>query len=224
MNNRNNAYSVVYVTSDYSQFKYLEGNRPVEKYRKKRIEDSIAKVGYILNPITVNERMEVIDGQARLAVLREKEMPVYFVIAEGAGVEECRQLNIGQANWRTIDYINSYADEGNENYIRLRDVIKVYTKKGVTSDCVCGAAENAIISTGSHTKRVKDGLLIFPEKDINPVCDSLNYVSEHLAGLNGIVGNNRSKHTAIAWAVRNTSIDRKRLGNIIDKKYPLSCS
>ena len=43
----------IFVTDDYSQFKKLEGNRPIKDGRVNLIVESINKVGYILSPILV---------------------------------------------------------------------------------------------------------------------------------------------------------------------------
>lgn len=53
---------IVYEESDYSVFKPLLGNRIVDDFRKSKIKSSINKVGWIKNPIVVNEKLQVIDG------------------------------------------------------------------------------------------------------------------------------------------------------------------
>lgn len=111
-------------TNDYSQFKKLNGNRKVLEPRVRKIMKSIEKVGYIPTAITVNEKLEVIDGQGRLEALRRLELPVYYNVVPGIGIEECIAMNINQGNWTKADYIDSYADLGDENYIRLRDLLQ----------------------------------------------------------------------------------------------------
>ena len=63
--------ATVYRTEDLSIFKTLKGNREVKENRKQTLIESIDKHGYITNPIIVNERFEVIDGQGRLAACKE---------------------------------------------------------------------------------------------------------------------------------------------------------
>ena len=84
----------VMVTDEYDLFKTLEGNRRVLDLRARRIIRSIEKVGYVINPIIVNEKYEVIDGQGRLEALKRLNLPVYYIMIEGIGIEECRTLNI----------------------------------------------------------------------------------------------------------------------------------
>ena len=60
----------IFRTNKYEIFKQLKGNREVSPKRISKIINSIKEVGYIINPIIVNEKMEVIDGQGRLEALR----------------------------------------------------------------------------------------------------------------------------------------------------------
>lgn len=116
----------VYETNDYEKFKTLTGNRTTDVRRIRKIEDSIKNVGYIHNPIIVNEKFEVIDGQGRLEALKKLHMSVPYVVQEGIGVKECISMNINQTNWKHIDYIKSYVDIGNQSYIYLYDLIKKF--------------------------------------------------------------------------------------------------
>ena len=64
----------IYETTSYSQFKTMEGNRAVKDGRVNKIVESINKIGYVLSPILVNEKMEVIDGQGRLSALERDKL------------------------------------------------------------------------------------------------------------------------------------------------------
>lgn len=99
--------SLVYKEEKYGKFKMLLGNRIVEQRRVDTIKKSIIENGWVMNPIVINENWEIIDGQGRFTALRELNMPIYFVVARGAGINECRALNIKQKNWTVKDYISS---------------------------------------------------------------------------------------------------------------------
>ena len=114
-------------TKKYELFKKLKGNRAVTPARVSIIRDSIEKVGYITNPIIVNEDYEVIEGQGRLEALKELNMPVDYIVEEGAGIEECMALNMRNTNWKTKDFIESYADRGNESYVRIKNLLEQYS-------------------------------------------------------------------------------------------------
>lgn len=119
------------VTSDYSIFKKLMGNRGVDNRRVNYIIKSIKNVGYISNPIIVNEKMEVIDGQGRLSALEQLGMPVEYVVVNGVGLNECVAMNINKINWRISDYVRSFADCGDEHYLRLTELMNKYPEFGL---------------------------------------------------------------------------------------------
>lgn len=119
----------VYISSDYDMFKKMLGNRDIKG--EAQIIESIQQVGYICTPLIINDKYEVIDGQNRLAALKELGLPVYYIIQPGANIQTCRALNIGQKNWGTLDYIDSYANSGDHtsSYKRLQSLINSYGKK-----------------------------------------------------------------------------------------------
>lgn len=116
----------VYVTKNYGIFKRLVGNRDIPEARISKIVNSIQSIGWIRNPIVVNEKMEVIDGQGRLTALQRLGLPVEYIIAKGAGSQECIYMNMNMINWKQPDFIKSYAEQGNENYQRLLSLMDRY--------------------------------------------------------------------------------------------------
>ena len=71
----NEKTTLVRQTNNYMKFQILKGNRNVSQSRVNKIIASINRVGYITNPIIVNEHMEVIDGQGRLEALKTLQLP-----------------------------------------------------------------------------------------------------------------------------------------------------
>ena len=109
----------VYKTKDYSQFKFLLGNRKINKANLMRIKKSMINK-HLICPIIVNNNREIIDGQHRFVAQMELELDVYFMIIEGYGLEETQTFNSYSKNWTPTDYMNSYCDSGNKEYIQYR--------------------------------------------------------------------------------------------------------
>lgn len=120
-------------TKDYKKFKKLIGNRKVTEARINKIIQSINKVGYLSNPIIVNEKLEVIDGQGRLTALERLGLPVEYIVQQGVGIDECISMNLNQTNWNLMNYIISFADRGNENYIKLLQLMREYNDFGINA-------------------------------------------------------------------------------------------
>lgn len=113
-------------TKDYDAFVILRGNRQLNKGHVKSLIQSMTDFGNMtpVFPVVVNDRMEVIDGQHRLEALRELKWPVYYRIEQALNIEHVRLLNTAKTNWTWRDYARSYAELGDENYVRFLNLIK----------------------------------------------------------------------------------------------------
>ena len=107
----------VYQTYDYEMFKIMVGNRTL--VANKKLEEEIMKYGQI-KTIIINKQNEVIDGQHRLQILRNLEMPVKFIIDKDAKINNVVSINSSSKTWTNTDYLNSYADRGFEDYKWLK--------------------------------------------------------------------------------------------------------
>lgn len=144
-------------TTNYSQFKRLEGNREALDARLSKIRKSVQENGQLFSPITVNEKMEIIDGQGRYIVFAEMGLPVYYVMHKGYSLRECVILNAASSAWNLNDYISSYIAQGNENYKRLKELCDKH--KTATVSMVVYAATGS----SSGNKLVTDGKLVISE-------------------------------------------------------------
>lgn len=113
----------IYRTTDFKVFKHICGNRVEVESRVKKIEASVAQVGYIDAPIVVNEKMEIIDGQARYEYCRRTNTPLAYCVIEGLTIDDCIAMNISLTNWSIRDYISSYAARGYQSYILMERFI-----------------------------------------------------------------------------------------------------
>lgn len=205
-------YGKIYRTTEYDMFKSLDGNREVTGYMS--IIRSIEEVGYVLSPILVNEKMEVVDGQNRLRALRILGKPVDYIIQEGIGIKECRSLNIGQKNWTFSDFIKSYSADGNANYTRLLGLLGTYQKDFAIDGVLCANKHFHIVNGGGiKYPIVQDGSLILSKEDCYDSAKTL----ETLKGLGYVDFFKNNKMTArtywraVMYANRNPECDMARL-------------
>lgn len=147
--------AAVYSTKDYSKFKKLNGNREVLEKRVELILGSIKERGWIRNPIVVNEWMEIIDGQGRFEALQRLGLPVEYVIAKGATIDDCISLNIRQTNWKSVDYVKCYADMGNKDYVTLLSLYGKY--KNLTDTAIATIAGSYYTDGAKGGKAIRDG-------------------------------------------------------------------
>jgi hypothetical protein len=109
-------------TREYSLFKTQTGNRPISERRVLELADAIKKKNLLhLNPIIVNYNYEVIDGQHRLQAAMAANVAIYYV-QHDLCLEDTKNLNVSQCAWKASDFIQSYAELGNENYQYLMEL------------------------------------------------------------------------------------------------------
>lgn len=113
-------HTSVYSTRDYHLFNLLTGNRETLAPHLKKLKESMSEK-YLLCPIIVNDKMEVIDGQHRLKICKDLNLPVYFIVAKGYGIEEVQRLNINHSNWKFSTYLDSYCEMGYPEYLKVKE-------------------------------------------------------------------------------------------------------
>lgn len=195
-------------TKDYSCFKRMEGNRGVTAARAKEIKDSIEQVGLIPEPLVVNEFMEVIDGQGRLKVCEQLELPIFYIVVPGLTLDDCIAMNMHTTPWTLLDYIKSYAEKKNENYVRLLNLIESYDLP--ISVVVCAAT--GVMSTANSN--IKKGALDLSAEYFYAVDAMLAYVERFAKVMkeNGI--SNRSPvYNALCFCYQCEYVDNERMYN-----------
>lgn len=141
----------VYITSDYGLLRTIKENRVV--IENKKLKDSIIDKGQI-SPILVDDKYFIIDGQHRKSICEELNIPVEFIIdGRAAKIDTIVDMNVTQKSWNILDYIRSYANSGNNEYIKLLKYIKDNNWLGVTTIIELLKYTN---KTGV-TKDIKDG-------------------------------------------------------------------
>jgi hypothetical protein len=108
-------------TTDYKKFTVLDGNRPIYKGHLSRLTNSIRENNLLrYNPILVNDKYEVIDGQHRLQVAKQLKLEVFYTIIPGGNLSEVQLLNTNNRNWSTQDFLDSYVKRGFKEYRYLQ--------------------------------------------------------------------------------------------------------
>ncbi|MBV5190957.1 ParB N-terminal domain-containing protein [Staphylococcus chromogenes] len=152
-NTMNLPVNEVYKTEDLEKFKFTKFNRNV-LFTDEMLKQ--AKEGFI-SPIIVNEHMVVIDGQHRLEHAKKAGVPVEYIVKPGLNEHDIVRMNTTQRKWSLLNFIESYANQGSEEYVALLNLLnKQYA--GIT--VVISVARNNTTSTGV-TELIKSGKFEF---------------------------------------------------------------
>ena len=199
-----------YVTSDYSQFKRLKGNRDIMEARKAKLVKSIEAIGAMEVPILVNEKMEVIDGQGRLEALKTLDLPVPYIVQEGIGLKECQRMNIGQSNWKLKDYILSYAEIGDNSYAYLLNLYDKFNYMQIST--VAAIAKNAV---SANARAIRQGTFSLTEDEYNAALPAFRFIDDNLLSISRLDGDLGTAFIALAWIYRNVDCNRQRLSIVL---------
>ena len=168
----------IHTTTEYGIFKQLSGNRPVSQSHKKRLKESMRE-NYRFTVLTVNEHMEVIDGQHRLECARELGLPVNYVICDGYSLLDVHTINANSKNWNSDDYLSGYCEMGKGAYLYYAAFKKKY-----------GFGHNEVLylltgvrSGGSIFDKFKDGELKIANKtEAEYIADSIIRLQKYYDG------------------------------------------
>jgi hypothetical protein len=158
----------IYSTTNYNKFKKLSGNRPLLEGHINTLAKALEEENFLERDyIRVNEDYQIIDGQHRIEAAKKARVPVYFIVQKGATLHDAINDNKGRRNWAIIDYINSYAELGNKDYIKLRDFcFNMKSLYGIQYFVSIELASNADSGGGKKMKSLKDGTLTVSTKRI----------------------------------------------------------
>lgn len=200
-----NKVGFIYETRDYEAFKKLNGNRSVLDRRKKLLVESIKARGWIRNPIVVNEKMEIIDGQGRFEALKELNLPVEYIFATGATIADCIALNIKQENWKNQDYVLCYAEMGSQDYITVFSLYGKY--KYLNDSCINILSGNANSDGSGIMKEVREGKLNIISKE--SLIDRVEFANRCMEIIGSGNGRTRLWCAALKFVYFCKSIDTK---------------
>ncbi|MFW3529776.1 ParB N-terminal domain-containing protein [Staphylococcus caprae] len=148
-NTMNLPVNEVYKTDDLDMFKFTKFNRNV-LFTDEMLEQ--AKEGFV-SPIIVNEYMVVIDGQHRLEHAKKAGVPIEYIIKPGLNEHDIVRMNTTQRKWNMLNYIESYANQGSEEYVSLLNLLN---KKYAGTTVVISVARNQTTATDVN-KLIKSG-------------------------------------------------------------------
>lgn len=201
-------------TFKYEDFKFIEGNRDVD--HEEKIEKSIRKSGLLIQPVLVNERMEIIEGQNRFYACKNLGLPIYYVMQNDIGLEEVKSLNSASKNWTTRNYVHSYAAGDKKlDYIYVEQLQKAYPW---ATHRIIGFATHGEAGCPTYTS-MKSGNFKCSDAEYNKAVEVLDYASQFREGIDGIGGRKEFYVIAIMFCYFCEEVDSEYLLTKFKKYY-----
>jgi hypothetical protein len=138
----------IFETTDYDMFQYINGNRDVKESHVKHLMKSFEE-RFLISPISINDRFEILDGQHRVEACRRLGLPVYFSkISVNGSVDKNMDivitLNKGRKDWPKEEYLNSFVKRGFPAYIEMKKFMDQYP------DFSIGSVESILANYGGN--------------------------------------------------------------------------
>jgi hypothetical protein len=169
----------IQTTTNYDQFKPIDGNRKLIRLHVKKLTESMRK-NYLFTVILVNEKFEIIDGQHRFECAKELKLPINYVMVNGYGLNEVHIFNQNSKTWNADDYLDGYCQLEYPVYIEYKKFKNKY--KFGHNECML-LLSNA--STGRNVEDFKNGK--FEIKDLKIAmqkAEKIIKLSKHYSGWN----------------------------------------
>jgi hypothetical protein len=136
-NSQDKQVGSIYRTTYYEKYKFNNFNRVIKEPHVRNLMEKMKLHGFLSNKaISVNEKMEIIDGHHRFLAARNLNIPILVQVCKGMKEDSILETNQDQVNWDKHDYTNYWAKRGNENYIALRDFMVKYPKFKITQSLI----------------------------------------------------------------------------------------
>jgi len=117
--------SNVRLTKDWERLNFLEDNRDTDDGDVKRLAESIKKNGQ-LQPIVINEKWQICEGQHRVRACMLLDIPVLYIISDGATIQDTILMNNNQKSWKNRDYLKCFSHKNHKNHQEYRKVKKFF--------------------------------------------------------------------------------------------------
>ena len=115
---------------DFSKFKILERNRDTSKAHVNKLIGSLQEPRGQVEPITINEKWEVVNGQHRLEAAEDGGLDhVIVIMSYGATIKDVIVMNTTQKRWIFWDFLKCHSHESASNsaeYQKLKKFLKDY--------------------------------------------------------------------------------------------------
>jgi hypothetical protein len=171
-------------TNDYEIFKKMDGNRKLLENHICDLMISFKKSNLLpSNPIIVNRKMEVLDGQHRLEAAKRLHIPIYYAIAEEGNIEDVARLNSLQRNWKMETFLQIFSNQEHyPQYIKLRDWLRV-NKFRLSQGLAFFLDEGSV---AEFKKKFKNGEFVFDQSKAAVSEDYKILISKIISHKNGI--------------------------------------
>lgn len=114
------------VRLDPKELVFVAGNRIVDEKHVAKLKADIQQKNLLhINPIKINTKGHIIDGQHRIRASLELGLKSVTCLVVAATIHDAQPLNQHSKNWTGMDFANYWAKQGNKEYQAYLDFVNV---------------------------------------------------------------------------------------------------
>lgn len=204
----------IYETNNYGIFRIKEENRLIDTNKVNMIKKQLKHDGRQLQPIIVNDKYEIYDGQHRYIALKELGWNIKYFIDPELTTENIISMNTSQNKWQTPDYLHKQSIENNEF---ARTIIGIQERLGFTAP----VSLRAICGKNVNDKTIRMGEYEFTPEQYTNGLKKLQwlYNLEKEITKTRTLASKRAFERTLLKILDLENINQKRLYDNIIKKY-----
>ena len=145
-------------TTDYSKFVEMQDNRDTDDKHIAELVVNIRKRGQ-LQPILINEKNQVLDGQSRLKACKLLGIPVMYLLSYKTTIKDVILINTTQKSWVNLDYLKCFSHENHWNHLEYRKINKFKKDYPIKFDVIIFLLSGKFLnsSSGNYMKEFQLG-------------------------------------------------------------------
>ena len=162
----------IYNTADLTKFKIYEFNREVKL--RSELVSVLEERGRFDVPILVTDDYYVIDGQHRLQAAKHVGCSIDYIFQANNALGRVAEINSKQKSWTRNDFITHFAKQGNDQYLKLQELLSSNLTSKLSDTSVINIAlyRNAM---GGVNPIIKSGKFEFYDYDnAKKICGIIN--------------------------------------------------
>lgn len=201
-------------------------NRDIDKKHVQNIKSRMREL-YIPSVIRVNKDWYILDGQHSKQALMElaegnENLEIAYVMydTQRRDRETCILLNTTNKNWKYDNFMNSYIQDGNDNYIWFKEFKEKYKLSYITAMYMSlGIDQGGNKNNGSIGKIFNNGELVVTKEQRIRAIQIAEELQEVKKLIPKAIGKTRTFQNAFTKVALNEKYSHQRMTNKLDYQY-----
>ena len=206
-------------TRNYELFKFVKGNRAINRSHVNRLKEKISRRDLKEIPILVGSldksgKYPIFDGQHRFAAKSELNKSIRFIVVKSMRPDDISDINTDNSNWVSKNFLNKYVEKGNEDYIYYKSFMENYGLKNKFSVATT-VLNNSSRRTTAQEDDFDDGLFKVADKEESEL--TMQYINKVLTEIDSSKCKNSFFYYSMLHALSHVGFNRSHFLKKVEK-------